>query len=161
MSKIWPFILLLVVFTQASALIQTGWAASAEPASAEHELAIEPIERSLLLDYLVDHSLFTLIDARSSEEFATNHIEGAINVPTSAEQSPDLHALPTDKNSPLVVYCGSGKRATLLSNNLKKAGYRDVRVLPPRQIMFNETIVVFNCGVEESKTKARVTGNDS
>ncbi|MGI9295469.1 MAG: rhodanese-like domain-containing protein [Pseudomonadales bacterium] len=147
MSKTWPFVLLLIVFTQVSIFMAPGNADTAGSETAESEPDIDSIEQSLLLKYLTDHSLFTLIDARSAEEFAANHIEGAINVPTSTEQSPDLQALPVDKGSPLVVYCSSGKRATMLSEELRDAGYRDVRVLPPRQIMFNDTIAVFNCGV--------------
>lgn len=55
--------------------------------------------------------------------------------------------LPADTAQPLVVYCRSGRRATLLQAALTELGYREVRVLPPQQTIWAGDLPVFDCGV--------------
>ena len=50
-------------------------------ASAETLASHSPVPQSLLLKFLADNATFTLVDARSTEEFAASHITGAINLP--------------------------------------------------------------------------------
>lgn len=102
------------------------------------------VEQSLLLAYLADKSVFTLIDARSPEEFQASHVEGAINLPLDrvAAENP---ALPSAKNAPIVVYCKTGKRAAAVARALSALGYGNVRVLPSEQLMFHDDLVIFNC----------------
>jgi phage shock protein E len=108
------------------------------------------VTQALLLDFLADNSTFTLIDARSPEEYAESHIANAINIPHDAvDRSP--HLLPTDHQEPIVVYCKSGKRAALLQTTLTDFGYTDVRVLKPQQIHWFDDMAVFNCGVPVSE----------
>lgn len=104
--------------------------------------ADEPIQRPLLLAYLADHSTFTLIDARSGEEFAASHISGAINIPHDTDTS---MSLPVAFDAPIVVYCKTGKRAALLRAKLLARGYTDVTVLRPQQIHWFDGMAVFNC----------------
>lgn len=62
-----------------------------------------------------------LVDVRTPGEFATGHIEGAINVP--------LHAIETgsanlgDKRRSLIVYCRSGGRSARARRYLEHIGY--------------------------------------
>lgn len=102
------------------------------------------IEQSLLLSYLADKSAFTLVDARSPEEFEASHVEGAINLPLErvAAKSPGL---PAALDEPIVVYCKTGKRATAVAQALSALGYANVRVLPSEQLMFHDGLVIFNC----------------
>lgn len=106
------------------------------------------VDRSLLLGFLATRSGLTLVDARSPEEYASRHIDGAVNVPHDQLDS-HLSALPADRSGPVVVYCRTGKRAGLLQAELIGMGYTDVRVLPPRQMFWNDEVMVFNCGVSD------------
>lgn len=60
-----------------------------------------------------------LVDVRTPEEYANKHVEGAVNVPLDTLQSFDFG--PTD--TPLVVYCSSGKRSAQAAATLRAKGY--------------------------------------
>lgn len=127
------------------------------PAQAETSASFIP--QSTLLQYLAGKGNFTLIDARSPEEYAAGHIYGAVNVPHDADLAA-AGVLPADTAAPLVVYCKSGKRAAALKESLAAAGYGDVRVLGPAQILWSESLPVFNCGTpaaEPGPVSARIT----
>lgn len=120
------------------------------------EIVIEPIPQSVLLQYLAGQEVFELIDARSAEEYAAGHVYGAVNVPHDAELS-NSEVLPESLDTPLVVYCKSGLRAHKLSLRLAEMGYSDVRVLAPGQMMWADTLPVFNCGAEEPRAEILTT----
>ncbi|WP_193161670.1 rhodanese-like domain-containing protein [Microbulbifer hainanensis] len=105
------------------------------------------IEQGRLLSYLADKSAFTLIDARSPEEFRASHVDGAINIPHSAL---DAHRqqLPEDLDGAILIYCKTGVRAGKLAEALRRLGYHNVEVLPSKQLMFYSDMVVFNCGAK-------------
>jgi phage shock protein E len=63
-----------------------------------------------------------LIDARSSQEFAGGHIEGAVNIPHNV-MAQTIHTQTTDKNRSIVIYCHSGMRSAMAVAALKRAGY--------------------------------------
>lgn len=132
--------------------------ASPDPAL-DHTAAVSPIDQSLLLRYLADNSTFTLIDARSEQEFDVGHILGAVNVPHDAVDEFSV-VLPEDVDAPLVVYCRTGKRAAKLAEALTLEGYTNVRVLGPAQLFWSDSAPMFNCGVptqaEPSFVPARV-----
>lgn len=65
----------------------------------------------------------TLVDVRSPEEFASGHIEGAINVPVG-ELAGRAAEIPKDKA--VVVYCRSGARSARAKGALQEAGFKDV-----------------------------------
>lgn len=114
------------------------------------------VDRSLLLGFLADPSTLTLIDARSPAEYAARHVAGAVNVPADQLDS-YRHALPASRSAPIVVYCATGQRASRLREALADLGYQDVRVLPRRQLFWTDTIMVFNCGVEDAAPVAAGT----
>lgn len=66
-----------------------------------------------------------LIDVRSPEEYATKHIEGAVNIPVDAIAGQDLGP----KDAPIVLYCGSGRRAARAAAKLREKGYTRVENL--------------------------------
>jgi len=61
-----------------------------------------------------------LIDVRTPEEFASGHIQGAIDIPVE-ELSDRLSEVPHD--IPIVVYCRTGNRSATAAQILVKAGY--------------------------------------
>lgn len=64
-----------------------------------------------------------LVDVRTPEEFATGHIEGAVNI--SLQSLPQrLDALPKDQ--PIVLYCRSGNRSNTAAQMLARAGYTQI-----------------------------------
>jgi rhodanese-related sulfurtransferase len=114
---------------------------------AADEVVIDTIPQSVLLDYLAEGEAFTLIDARSSEEYAAGHVYGAVNLPHDADLAVS-EALPADQAAAIVVYCRSGQRAYQLSQRLAELGYSDVKVLAPTQMIWADNLPVFNCGAE-------------
>ena len=71
------------------------------------------------------------VDARSAAHFRRGHIPGAINVPINRIVM-YLKDLPTDKETPLITYCGSitCPNAYQLMNVLLGHGYQNVRFFP-------------------------------
>ena len=66
-----------------------------------------------------------VLDVRRTEEFAAGHVPGARNVPHERLIA-DPAALATPKDTEIVVYCQSGRRAGLAIEALRKAGYTRV-----------------------------------
>lgn len=64
-----------------------------------------------------------LIDVRTPEEFASGHIEGAVNIPVDALAG-RLSEVPAGQ--PIVVYCRTGNRSATASQILADAGYTDI-----------------------------------
>jgi phage shock protein E len=69
-----------------------------------------------------------ILDVRTVEEFAEGHIAGAINI--SHEQiNINLNKIIALKDQTVVVYCRSGRRAISAENDLRAAGFSDLRHL--------------------------------
>lgn len=69
-----------------------------------------------------------LVDVRQADEFASGHIKGAVNIDVL---SPDFvvdaeRELPYDKT--IAVYCGTGKRSGMASEQLAEVGYRVINL---------------------------------
>lgn len=64
-----------------------------------------------------------LIDVRTPEEFASGHIANATNI---AVDTLNQHLSEIPKDQPVVVYCQSGRRATVAAQLLNEAGYPQV-----------------------------------
>ena len=69
---------------------------------------------------------YSIIDARTEEEFAQGHIEGAILIPEYEinEKAPSL--LP-NKDQLILVYCRSGRRSKIAAQALADLGYTNVK----------------------------------
>ena len=66
-----------------------------------------------------------IIDVRRPEEFAQGHLEGAINVPHQDIEGL-VSAIGVNLGEPVVLYCGSGRRAGVAKQQLENLGYRNV-----------------------------------
>ena len=85
-----------------------GSAISDAPANAQHDL-----ETTIL------------IDVRSAEEFASGHLQGAVNIPHD-RITDEIGSVAADKSARIILYCRSGRRADTALNALKAAGYENV-----------------------------------
>lgn len=66
-----------------------------------------------------------LIDVRTSEEYNTDHIENAINV-NSETIKYTIKKYVDDYNTPVIVYCQSGRRSAKSADILVNLGYTKV-----------------------------------
>ena len=92
-----------------------GKGASYEQITAQEAKAIMDTEK----DYVI-------IDARTTEEFAEGHIADAILIPEYEIADRAEKELP-DKDALILVYCRSGRRSKIASEELVKLGYTNVQ----------------------------------
>ncbi len=64
-----------------------------------------------------------IIDVRTRKEWLLNHRSGAIHIPYYK-----LNELDIPKETKLVLYCNSGRRAKIGKETLEKRGYKNVIV---------------------------------
>ena len=69
---------------------------------------------------------YIIIDARTEEEFAEGHIENAILIPEYEIANRAEKELP-DKEQLILVYCRSGRRSKIASEELVNLGYTNVK----------------------------------
>ena len=84
---------------------------------------ITQVEAKAIMDSGVEH---IIIDARTQEEFSQGHIEGAIMIPEYEIADRAETELP-DKDALILVYCRSGRRSKIASEELVKLGYTNVK----------------------------------
>ncbi|MBI2869042.1 MAG: MBL fold metallo-hydrolase [Chloroflexi bacterium] len=95
-----------------------GWYNAGYPLDTLHLLSVYELKR--MLDR--GEALF-LLDVRSAGEFTSSRIDGAVNIYVGHLRD-RLAEVPGDR--PVVVYCNVGRRASLASSLLLKAGYGPV-----------------------------------
>lgn len=69
---------------------------------------------------------FVIIDARTQEEYAEGHIENAVLIPEYEIAERAEKELP-NKDALILVYCRSGRRSKIASEELVKLGYTNVK----------------------------------
>ncbi len=69
----------------------------------------------------------TMLDVRSDDEFEDGHVEGATHI-HYGRLIDRVDEVPAE---PVIVYCGSGRRASVASSFLQSQGVRDVHVMVP------------------------------
>ena len=84
---------------------------------------ITPQEAKNIMDTETD---YVIIDARTEEEFAAGHIENAILIPEYEITERAEEELP-DKDALILVYCRSGRRSKIASEELVALGYTNVK----------------------------------
>ena len=65
-----------------------------------------------------------LLDVRTPEEHKSGYLEGAVLLPL-AELESKIFSRVADKNTPVYIYCRSGRRAGTAVEKLKTMGYTD------------------------------------
>ncbi|MGD9763229.1 MAG: molybdopterin-synthase adenylyltransferase MoeB [Candidatus Binatia bacterium] len=68
---------------------------------------------------------YALIDVRETSEYREGHLAGALSVPRGFLDLRIEQAVP-DKQTPIILYCGSGARSLLAGRTLREMGYGNV-----------------------------------
>ena len=63
-----------------------------------------------------------LLDVRTPEEHKSGYLEGAVLLPLAELESKIVNEVP-DKNTPIYIYCRSGRRSGMAVKKLKAIGY--------------------------------------
>ena len=84
---------------------------------------ITPQQAKTIMDTEKD---YIIIDARTQEEFDEGHIKNAIMIPEYEIANKAEKQLP-DKDALILVYCRSGRRSKIASEELVKLGYTNVK----------------------------------
>ncbi|MFO0920205.1 MAG: rhodanese-like domain-containing protein [Candidatus Saccharimonadales bacterium] len=64
-----------------------------------------------------------IIDVREPNEYASGHVDGAINIPPSALMSGAKALNNLDRDTKLIVYCKTGSRSSVAIELLKRIGF--------------------------------------
>ena len=119
MKKVKGLIIMLLIslslFGMTACDSENGKSSTYEQITAEQAKTIMDSEQ----DYII-------IDARTEEEFAEGHIENAILIPEYEIAERAEKELP-DKEQLILVYCRSGRRSKIASEELVKLGYTNVK----------------------------------
>ena len=119
MKKVKGLIIMLLIslslFGMTACDGENGKASTYEQITAEQAKTIMDTEK----DYVI-------IDARTEEEFDEGHIENAILIPEYEIKDRAEKELP-DKEQLILVYCRSGRRSKIASEELVKLGYTNVK----------------------------------
>ena len=112
MRKFIPFLLLLFLLAGCTA-------------PAESEATYRQISMDAAITMMEEESNYIILDVRTPEEFADQHIPGAINIPNETIGAEEIPELP-DKEQLILVYCRSGNRSKQASDKLVKLGYANI-----------------------------------
>ncbi len=84
------------------------------------ELTVDQVKAKL------DHGeRCTLVDVREDNEWAKDHVTGAVHLGKGIIERDAEQRLP-NKSAEIVLYCGGGFRSALAADNLQKMGYTNV-----------------------------------
>lgn len=72
----------------------------------------------------MDSEEVIIVDVRTAEEFASGHIQNAINIPVESISAEPAEL--SDKDATILVYCRSGNRSEQASRKLVELGYTQI-----------------------------------
>ena len=67
-----------------------------------------------------------IVDVRTPDEFASGHIDGAINIPYEKIGQGIQSIKGLTKESPILVYCRSGRRSAIARSTLEQQGFKRI-----------------------------------
>ena len=91
-------------------------------------LVVFAVFKTLTPTYSIDFDRAIIIDVRSPQEFAGGHVKDAVNLPIDTITEGAVLNL-ANKNQPIVLYCHSGGRATVVRNRMTEWGFSNVHNL--------------------------------
>lgn len=84
-----------------------------------------------------------IIDVRTPEEFASGHIEGAVNLPVELPGF-DEAIVDLDKDAHYAVYCRSGRRSAIAVQKMSDVGIKKISELSDGIVAWNGPLVSGN-----------------
>lgn len=94
-------------------------------AASTWQVCAKDISQTQLQQVLKNDKQVILLDVRTVEEFEEGHIPSAINIPHK-ELEARLAELSGAKNTQVVIYCRSGRRAEVARQVLEKSGFNQL-----------------------------------
>lgn len=79
---------------------------------------------ALSFDNLIALGNNQLLDVRTSDEFDSGYIKGAVNIDFWDPSFMDLVKAKFDKSLPILIYCAGGGRSGMAASNLRKKGFK-------------------------------------
>jgi apolipoprotein D and lipocalin family protein len=70
-----------------------------------------------------------VLDVRRADEFAAGHVEGAVNVAHTDILANPASSVTAAKDAEIILYCGTGRRASAAIAALRSAGYTNLKHL--------------------------------
>lgn len=122
MKRLIPIILILLLVACAAPMAVTE-----SPTESKTEIAFGDISGDELLTLVGSEVI--ILDVRTPEEYASGHVEGAINIPVTAIQM-DLENQNLDPNQAYALYCRSGNRSLVAYTVLQKEGFEKLYHAP-------------------------------
>ena len=86
--------------------------------------SINQITSDELLDFIEINNAI-LVDVRTKDEFNSGYIENSLNIDYLSNDFYE-NAKMLDKNTPIILYCRSGKRSSMSANKLAKLGFKEI-----------------------------------
>ena len=90
----------------------------------EEEVEVAKVNK-ISCNYINTVKNAVLIDVRTAEEFNEGHLDNAINVSSTVIKF-NIKAHVTDLETPIIVYCRSGRRSAESADILVNLGYKNV-----------------------------------
>lgn len=84
-----------------------------------------PVDEEQAAQLLQGQPATLLIDVRTAEEFAAGALPGAQRI-GHEEIAARIAEVAPDRETPIVVYCRSGRRSSIAQDSLQALGYRNV-----------------------------------
>ena len=92
---------------------------------AENTVAYRQITAKQAKEIMDTEKEYVIVDARTQEEFALGHIEGAICFPYE-DVKEKAHVVLPEKDQLILIYCRSGRRSKIAAEILCELGYTNV-----------------------------------
>lgn len=119
-SRIFILLILVTIFV----FVMGG--CSVQETNEASQLAYEQISADQAKDIMDAESRYVIIDVRTQEEFDEGHIQGALLIPEYEIKERAGEEL-MDKEQLILVYCRSGRRSKVASQDLVDLGYTNVK----------------------------------
>ena len=85
----------------------------------------QTISKKEAKEMMDDDENILILDVRTSDEFLSGHIEGAVLLPNTVIKDKAAEVIP-DYSTTILVYCRSGNRSASASAELAEMGYTNV-----------------------------------
>lgn len=97
--------------------------------NAQSGVTVKDVHTDEFATIISDTSKIQLVDVRTPEEYAEEHLERAVNIDVNDSTFLQHATASLEKGKTVAVYCRSGKRSALAASLLAKQGYNVINLL--------------------------------